>query len=138
MTQGIIPITFGAFGEFNTQCMDDIITTLSVLGATTDEGLNLTPQHDKTGPFRLLKQKYRQALGVMAVRVHTDLKLKRLRFIQPTEQRARAAVAAQRANFSGDGYQRNAPPWFSSRYHDPFRSYDEWRTSNRRGETPFF
>ena len=132
----VVPVIFGAFAEFNTKTMDDIVATLAVLGASTDSGQALAP-HDRRGPFQILKRKYRQALGVMASRVNADLKLHRLRFIQPSAERAKACVAAQRAHFSNQGYQHNAPPWFSSQYHDPFRSFDEWRASQRRDDSPF-
>lgn len=141
LTGGPIPIVFGAFGETNTKTMDNVLKTLAQKGASTDDGIALSPHDDGSGgrgtagPYRILMRKYRQAIGVMAVRSHANLKILRLHYIKPTIIQAQhAARGAARTHDSG-GFRQSRPPWFCSRQHDPYDTFNEYREGQRNDYT---
>ena len=100
-----------------------MVKRLAALGATTPDGLNLSPHPDsergKPGPSKILLRKYRQALGVMASRVNADLKIKRVRFCRPDAHRAAQFAQSQRTWYSQSGHRHSRHPWFSSHGSDP-------------------
>ena len=112
-----------------------MVKRLAALGATTPDGLNLSPHPDsergKPGPSKILLRKYRQALGVMASRVNADLKIKRVRFCRPDAHRAAQFAQSQKTWFSQSGHRHTRHPWFSSHGSDPYMAFNEFLAGSR-------
>ena len=135
MSGGPIPVVFGAFGEFNTSTTDKLVKRLAAIGAKTPAGINLSPHPDKArgkpGPTRILTARYRQALGVMAVRTYADLKLNRIRFVRRDRHVAQRFARAQANWYDDTGHRRSRAPWFASHFADPYHAYNSFAEGAR-------
>jgi hypothetical protein len=156
-SSGVMPICCGAFAEFNTKTTNKLIYQLAKMGAQTEEGLRLSPHSDpddrddarrqaeqagganseshqhqgKAGPRTVLLRRYRQALGVMAVRFNADLKLNRLRYIKPEAGHATQYAKEVKSKHFRVHNTGPVPHWFQGSQNDAYYAYESFVQGNR-------
>jgi len=94
----------------------------------SQEAGNITPasstDHKRKGAYALFKKRLKLALRCIAIRVQTELRIRRVQFIRRTKEAATQAACARNAREYHSEYGNS---WFNNRENDDaynmFRSY---------------
>ena len=121
-------LVVGNFGEINKGFKKFIAETAILAGGQSDAA-NMTPANwtdvGKKDAVRLMKKRFKVALGCAAVRLQSDLLIRRIQFIRSTRN---AACAAACAGPPRGYFHEYGNSWFNNRENDDaynmFRSYN--------------
>jgi len=125
---GVEHLVMGNFGEINKGFKQFIAETDILAGSQSDTG-NMTPANwtdvGKKDAVKLIKKRFKVAMGCAAVRLQCELLIRRVQFIRSTRNGAHTAACAgpPRGYFHEYGNS-----WFNNRENDDaynmFRSYN--------------
>ena len=125
---GVEHLVIGHFGELNKGFKQFITETAKLAGSQSEAG-NMTPANStdvgKKDAVKLIKKRFKVALGCAAVRLQCELLIRRVQFIRSTRNGAHAAACAGPPRGYCHEYGNS---WFNNRDNEDaynmFRSYN--------------
>ena len=125
---GVEHLVIGHFGELNKGFKQFITETAKLAGSQSEAG-NMTPANStdvgKKDAVKLIKKRFKVALGCAAVRLQCELLIRRVQFIRSTRNGAHAAACAGPPRRYCHEYGNS---WFNNRDNEDaynmFRSYN--------------
>ena len=86
---------------------------------------HINTDHKRKGAYALFKKRFKVALGCMAIRIQTELMIRRVQFIRRTKEAVTQAACAENTRGYNSEYGNS---WFNNRENDDayymFRSYN--------------
>ena len=111
---GVIPLVFGTYAEANKET-HELIKFCARTAAAHEHNARISPEDldsSRGSPFQLLLNQFRKAVGVLCIRNVVEEKLRRIMYIRPTKEGAKAA--ANTSNRRNNARTRHGPSWYNN------------------------
>jgi hypothetical protein len=105
---------FGTYAEANKET-HQLIKFCARTAASKEHNARISPEDldsSRGSPFQLLLNQFRKAVGVLCIRNVVEEKLRRIMYIRPTKEGAKAA--ANTSNRRNNARTRHGPSWYNN------------------------